>query len=234
MHKFTVLIVEDEKSISDFTSRTLVSHGYRVSCASTGKEALSLASSLCPDIILLDLGLPDLDGMEIIQTIRTWSGTPIIVVSARTLEDDKVQALDAGADDYLTKPFGVSELLARIRTSLRHSNKLNNGNGLPQHPYRARGLEIDFSKRTITVEGRAIHLTPIEYKLLCLLAKNVGKVLTHNYLLKEVWGNTLATDTPSLRVFMATLRKKIEDKPSQPKYIQTHVGIGYRMLRREE
>lgn len=234
MHKFTVLIVEDEKSISDFTSRTLVSHGYRVSCASTGKEALSLASSLCPDIILLDLGLPDLDGMEIIQTIRTWSGTPIIVVSARTLEDDKVQALDAGADDYLTKPFGVSELLARIRTSLRHSNKLNNGNGLPQHPYRARGLEIDFSKRTITVEGQAIHLTPIEYKIVAFLAQNSGKVMTYSAVMNNVWGPFAESDNKILRVNMANIRRKLEKNPAQPVYIFTEVGVGYRMADDED
>lgn len=234
MHKFTVLIVEDEKSISDFTSRTLVSHGYRVSCASTGKEALSLASSLCPDIILLDLGLPDLDGMEIIQTIRTWSGTPIIVVSARTLEDDKVQALDAGADDYLTKPFGVSELLARIRTSLRHSNKLQGGNGLAQHPYRARGLEIDFSKRTITVEGHAIHLTPIEYKIVAFLAQNSGKVMTYSAVMNNVWGPFAESDNKILRVNMANIRRKLERNPAQPVYIFTEVGVGYRMADDED
>ena len=187
MHKFTVLVVEDEKNICDFISKVLTSHDYRVSCASTGKEALSLASSLCPDIILLDLGLPDLDGIEVIQKIRSWSGNPIIVISARSLEDDKVQALDAGADDYLTKPFGTSELLARIRTSLRHSNKISS-NGLPQHPFRAKGLEIDFFKRNITVNGQAIHLTPIEYKIVAFLAQNSGKVMTYSAVMNNVWG----------------------------------------------
>lgn len=234
MHKFTVLIVEDEKSICDFTSRTLTSHGYRVSCASTGKEALSLASSLCPDVILLDLGLPDLDGMAVIENIRTWSGSPIIVVSARTHEDDKVRALDAGADDYLTKPFGISELLARIRTSLRHSNKVNNDNGLPPHPYRAKGLEIDFFKRNITVEGKAIHLTPIEYKIVAFLAQNSGKVMTYSAVMNNIWGPYAESDNKILRVNMANIRRKLEKNPAQPVYIFTEVGVGYRMADDEE
>ena len=178
MNKFNVLLIEDEKNICNFISKTLSSQGYRVSCASTGNEALSLATSLCPDILLLDLGLPDMDGMEVIQRFRTWSNRPIIVVSARTLEIDKVRALDAGADDYLTKPFGISELMARIRTSLRHSNpSANNGNTIP-HLYRAKGLEIDFFKRMITIDRQSIHLTPIEYKIVAFLAQNSGKVMT--------------------------------------------------------
>lgn len=234
MHKFTALIVEDEKSICDFTSRALASHGYRVSCASTGKEALSLASSLCPDIILLDLGLPDLDGMEIIHTVRTWSGTPIIVISARTQEEDKVHALDAGADDYLTKPFGIPELLARIRTSLRHSNKINQDNGLPPHPYRANGLEIDFLKRSITVKGQAVHLTPIEYKIVAFLAQNSGKVMTYSAVMNNVWGPYSESDNKILRVNMANIRRKLEKNPAQPVYIFTEVGVGYRMADDEE
>ncbi len=229
MHKFTVLLIEDEKSISDFTSRTLTSHNYRVVCASTGTEALSLASSLCPDIFLLDLGLPDMDGMEIIRSLRTWSGSPIIVVSARTLEDDKVRALDAGADDYLTKPFGTSELLARIRTSLRHSNKVNSDNGLPQHPYQAKGLKIDFFKRTITIHEEAVHLTPIEYKIVAFLAQNSGKVMTYSAVMNNVWGPYAESDNKILRVNMANIRRKLEKNPAQPVYIFTEVGVGYRM-----
>ena len=229
MHKFTVLVVEDEKNICDFISKVLTSHDYRVSCASTGKEALSLASSLCPDIILLDLGLPDLDGIEVIQKIRSWSGNPIIVISARSLEDDKVQALDAGADDYLTKPFGTSEPLARIRTSLRHSNKISS-NGLPQHPFRAKGLEIDFFKRNITVNGQAIHLTPIEYKIVAFLAQNSGKVMTYSAVMNNVWGPYAESDNKILRVNMANIRRKLENNPAQPIYIFTEVGVGYRMV----
>ncbi len=234
MHKFTVLIIEDEKSICDFTSRALVSHGYRVSCASTGKEALSLTSSLCPDIILLDLGLPDLDGMEIIHTVRTWSGMPIIVISARTQEEDKVRALDAGADDYLTKPFGIPELLARIRTSLRHSNRINQNNGLPPRPYRAKGLEIDFLKRSITVNGQAVHLTPIEYKIVVFLAQNSGKVMTYSAVMNNVWGPYSESDNKILRVNMANIRRKLEKNPAQPVYIFPEVGVGYRMADDEE
>lgn len=234
MHKFTVLIVEDEKSISDFIFKILSSHDYRVKCASTGKEALSLASSLCPDIILLDMGLPDIDGMEVIQKIRLWSGCPIIVISARTQEDDKVHALDAGADDYLTKPFGTSELLARIRTSLRHSNKSNSENGLPQHPYRAKGLEIDFFKRNITVNGQSIHLTPIEYKIVAFLAQNSGKVMTYSAVMNNVWGPYAESDNKILRVNMANIRRKLERNPAQPVYIFTEVGVGYRMAEDEE
>ena len=234
MHKFTVLLIEDEKSVSDFTSRTLTSHNYRVVCATTGEEALSLASSLCPDIYLLDLGLPDMDGMEIIRNLRTWSGAPVIVVSARTLEDDKVRALDAGADDYLTKPFGTSELLARIRTSLRHSNKVNSDNGLPQHPYQAKGLKIDFFKRTITIHGEDIHLTPIEYKIVAFLAQNSGKVMTYSAVMNNVWGPYAESDNKILRVNMANIRRKLEKNPAQPVYIFTEVGVGYRMADDEE
>lgn len=234
MHKFTVLVVEDEKNISDFISKILSAHNYRVSCASTGAEAISLSTSLCPDIILLDMGLPDLDGMEIIQRVRTWSGCPIIVISARTQEDDKVRALDAGADDYLTKPFGTSELLARIRTSLRHSNKISSDNGLPQQPYRAKGLEIDFFKRIISVEGKAIHLTPIEYKIVAFLAQNSGKVMTYSAVMNNVWGPYAESDNKILRVNMANIRRKLEKNPAQPVYIFTEVGVGYRMVDDED
>lgn len=234
MNKFTVLLIEDEKSICDFTSRSLSTQGYRVSCASTGREALSLASSLCPDIFLLDLGLPDMDGMDIIHQIRTWTNCPIIVISARTQEDDKVMALDAGADDYLTKPFGISELMARIRTSLRHSNRIDSGFSVPSHPYHAMDLEINFLKRTVTKAGQPIHLTPIEYKIVAFLAQNSGKVMTYSAVMNNVWGPYAESDNKILRVNMANIRRKLEQNPAQPAYIFTEVGVGYRMADDED
>ena len=181
--------------------------------------------------MILDLGLPDMDGVEIIKKVRGWSSLPIIVVSARSEDRDKISALDAGADDYLTKPFSADELLARVRVALRRIRYDSARQGAESSVFENGGLKIDYAAGCAYVDGEEVHLTPIEYKLLCLLAHNVGKVLTHNMILKEIWGNVLPSDTPSLRVFMATLRKKIEQVPSQPKYIQTHVGVGYRMLR---
>lgn len=234
MNKFNILIIEDEKNISNFISKTLSSHGYRVSCASTGHEALSLATSLCPDILLLDLGLPDMDGMEVIQNFRTWSNCPIIVVSARTLEADKVRALDAGADDYLTKPFGTSELMARIRTSLRHSNPWRGSQTALPHHYHAKDLEIDFFKRTITIGGKSVHLTPIEYKIVAFLAQNSGKVMTYSAVMNNVWGPYTEPDNKILRVNMANIRRKLEKNPAEPVYIYTEVGVGYRMADDED
>ncbi len=234
MNKFTILVIEDEKNISDFISKSLTYQGYRVCCAYTGKEALSLASSLCPDIFLLDLGLPDMDGMEIIKQIRSWSGRPIIVVSARTQEDDKVRALDAGADDYLTKPFGTSELMARIRASLRNSSRLHNDHGLPLHPYHAKDLKIDFFKRIITIQGEPVHLTPIEYKIVAFLAQNSGKVMTYSAVMNNVWGPYAESDNKILRVNMANIRRKLEINPAEPVYIFTEVGVGYRMADDED
>lgn len=228
--KFSVLVIEDEKNILDFIVKSLTAHNYKVTAAATGNEALSLITSLCPDIILLDLGLPDMDGCKIIETVRTWSSIPIIVVSARTQEDEKVHALDLGADDYLTKPFGVPELLARIRTSLRHSNRLNNGSELYKKPYRAKELEIDFLKRKITLSGQAIHLTPIEYKIVAYLAQNSGKVMTYSTIMNNVWGPYAESDNKILRVNMANIRRKLEMNPAEPVYIFTEVGVGYRML----
>lgn len=183
-----------------------------------------------PDIILLDLGLPDLDGVEVIRKVRSWSNVPIIVISARNDDHDKIEALDAGADDYLTKPFSVDELLARLRVTLRRLSYIQNSHPAEESVFVNGDLKIDYASGCVFVEDRELHLTPIEYKLLCLLAKNVGKVLTHTYLLREVWGSVLETDIASLRVFMATLRKKIETDTVHPKYIQTHVGVGYRMI----
>jgi len=183
------------------------------------------------DVIILDLGLPDMDGVEIIRKIRGWSTVPIIVVSARSEDSDKVEALDAGADDYLTKPFSIDELLARLRAALRRRQLDDTGLAPQESVYRNGNLSIDYAAGCVYRDDREIHLTPIEYKLLCVLAKNTGKVLTHNYILKEVWGNAFSADASSLRVFMATLRKKIEENPATPQYIQTHIGVGYRMIR---
>ncbi|MCI5530075.1 MAG: response regulator transcription factor [Blautia sp.] len=231
MNKAKILIVEDDAAISNLISTTLETQEYQHHVAKTGVAALLEAASYSPDVMILDLGLPDMDGVEIIRKVRGWSNMPIIIVSARSEDSDKVGALDAGADDYLTKPFSVEELLARLRVALRRvrydSQRLKEESSI----YVNGELKIDYAAGCVYVGEREVHLTPIEYKLLCLLAKNTGKVLTHNYILKEVWGNALASDTPSLRVFMATLRKKIEPVPSEPKYIQTHIGVGYRMLR---
>ena len=190
------------------------------------------AVSYNPDIIILDLGLPDMDGIDIISKVRTFSSVPIIVLSARSEDRDKVGALDAGADDYVTKPFSTDELLARIRVALRRAMYDTSKTDTRRRIYQNGDLKIDFLAGCAYMGGRELHLTPIEYKLLCLLAKNTGKVLTHNFILKEVWGSTIASDTPSLRVFMATLRKKIETDTSNPQYIQTHIGVGYRMLKK--
>lgn len=229
-NKFSVLVIEDEKNILDFIVKSLTAHNYKATPATTGKEALSLIASICPDIILLDLGLPDMDGCEIIKNVRTWSSNPIIVVSARTQEEDKVRALDLGADDYLTKPFGVPELLARLRTSLRHSNKLNNDSDLYKKPYHAEDLTIDFLKRKILLGDEEIHLTPIEYKIVAYLAQNSGKVMTYSTIMNNVWGPYAESDNKILRVNMANIRRKLELNPAEPVYIFTEVGVGYRML----
>ena len=189
------------------------------------------ATSQAPDIVLLDLGLPDMDGVEVVKSIRSWSQMPIIVVSARTEDADKIRALDAGADDYLTKPFSVGELLARIRTTLRRLSHQAAEGPAPAPAFDNGELHVDFAAETVYLAGRKLHLTPMEYKLLCLLARNVDRVLTHQFILREVWDTTSKSDLASLRVIMGTLRKKIEEDPARPRYIQTHVGVGYRMLR---
>ena len=225
-----IIIVEDDPGISKYLQAALRSHGYDILLAPDGKTALEMIASHCPDVLLLDLGLPDMDGSEIIRSVRTWSRMPIIIISARSAEIDKAAALDMGADDYLTKPFSIDELLARIRVAIRKMNydKREDKN---EAIFVNGGLKIDYSAGLVYVDGQEVHLTPIEYKLLCLLAQNVGKVLTHNYILDKVWVNALESDTQSLRVFMATLRKKIEKNSSEHKYIQTHIGVGYRMVR---
>ena len=231
MNKPQILVIEDDAAVSSLIATTLETQNYQYHTAKTGAAGILDAVSYRPDVMLLDLGLPDMDGMDIIKKVRTWSSLPIIVVSARSDDRDKVAALDAGADDYLTKPFSVEELLARLRVALRRVRFESERENTQTSVYKNGELTIDYAAGCVYLNDKEVHLTPIEYRLLCLLAKNTGKVLTHNYILKEIWGSTLASDTPSLRVFMATLRKKIEPVPGEARFIQTHIGVGYRMLR---
>lgn len=223
--KVNILIVEDEKNISTFMATTLKNNDYKVIECQTGSEALSITTSHCPDLILLDLGLPDIDGITVLKSIRGWSTVPIIIISARTVEKEKVYALDAGADDYITKPFGTSELLARIRTALRHSSKRSTNN-----VFKAKNLSIDFDKRLITVDEAEVHLTQIEFKLVSLLAQNAGKVLTYDYIITSIWGPYADKNNQILRVNMANIRRKLEKNPGDPQFIFTEVGVGYRMI----
>ena len=232
-HKLSILLVEDEKNICDFISTSLSAQDYRISTAHTGKEALPIITSQCPDLILLDMGLPDMDGMEIIRQVRTWSSVPIIVLSARTQEQEKVRALDLGADDYLTKPIGTSELLARIRTALRHSNRLNTDSPLYKRPFHAKGLTIDFEKHLVSVDGKDVHLTQIEFKIISLLAQNSGRVMTYDTIISNIWGPYADDDNSILRVNMAHIRRKLEQNPAEPQYVFTEIGIGYRMIEDE-
>ena len=229
MNKYTILVVEDDKPVRTLITTTLKANGYRFIEALTGEEAILQATSHNPDIILLDLGLPDMDGVEIIRKVRSWSNVPIIVISARSEDSDKIGALDSGADDYLTKPFSVEELLARLRVTQRRLAML--GAEHADTVFVNGSLRIDYAAGCAYLDGNELHLTPIEYKLLCLLAQNVGKVLTHTYITQRIWGNSWENDIASLRVFMATLRKKLESAPDSPQYIQTHIGVGYRMLK---
>lgn len=231
MNKSKILVIEDDPAITNLIRTTLDTQDYQYHTARTGSAGLMDAVAYNADVIILDLGLPDMDGVEIIRKIRGWSTVPIIVVSARSEDSDKVEALDAGADDYLTKPFSIDELLARLRAALRRRQLDDTGLAPQESVYRNGNLSIDYAAGCVYRDDREIHLTPIAYKLLCVLAKNTGKVLTHNYILKEVWGNAFSADASSLRVFMATLRKKIEENPATPQYIQTHIGVGYRMIR---
>ena len=230
MNKPLILVVEDDPTVRNLITTTLKSNDYRYITASNGEAAIMAATTQQPDIVFLDLGLPDLDGVEIIQRIRTWSQMPIIVISARSEDSDKVSALDAGADDYLTKPFSVTELLARLRVAQR---RISSSAAKPEDSvFRNGNLTIDYGAGCAFLKGEALKLTPTEYKLLCLLAKDVGKVLTHTYLTDKIWGSSWDSDMASLRVHMATLRKKLE-KNQDTQYIQTHIGIGYRMLKIE-
>ena len=231
--RISILVIEDEKSICDFISRTLEINDYRVNTAFTGREGLQMITSAPPDLVLLDLGLPDMDGNEIIKKTREWSSMPIVVISARTQEKEKVEALDLGADDYITKPFGTSELLARIRTALRHSNKISTTDQLTIRPYHAKDLKVDFEKRLITFKGQEIHLTRVEYKIVSYLARNSGKVITYDSIINEVWGPYAGDNNRILRVNMANIRRKIEVNPGEPEYIFTELGVGYRMIEDE-
>ena len=231
MNKAQILVVEDDNAVAKLMVATMESQGYQYRIAKTGAGAIMEALSYKPEVMILDLGLPDTDGIEVINKIRAWSNMPIIVVSARSEDADKVAALDAGADDYLTKPFSVDELLARLRVALRRVRYDRQRLSEESSVYENGGLRIDYAAGCVYLDGNDIHLTPIEYKLLVLLAKNTGKVLTHNYILREIWGNPTKSDVKSLRVFMVTLRKKLEKTPSEPRYIQTHIGVGYRMIR---
>lgn len=228
-NKQKILIVEDEQSIINFVTAVLTANGYDVILAKTGAQARTMATSHCPDLVLLDLGLPDMDGVEIIKFIRSWTRLPIIVVSARTQERDKVEALDLGADDYISKPFGTSELLARIRTAMRHINASGAASSAEGTVFKTGGLVIDYEKRRVSVDGSDVHLTQNEFKIVSLLSRHAGKVLTHDYIIKEIWGPGLKGDNQILRVNMANIRRKLENNPAVPQYILTEVGVGYRM-----
>ena len=232
MNKLQILVVEDDTPVRNLITTTLKAQDYRFSVAVNGKEAVMSAASLNPDVILLDLGLPDIDGVEVIRRIRSWSNMPIIVISARSEDNDKIDALDAGAYDYLTKPFSVDELLARLRVTQRRLAQMQ-GSTNQAAVYVNGRLRIDYASGCVYLDDEEMHLTPIEYKLLCLLAQNTGKVLTHKFITQSVWGSSWENDVGSLRVFMATLRKKLEKPSGSPQYIQTHIGIGYRMLKIE-
>lgn len=230
-----ILVVEDEAGIAGMMSSILHANGYTVLQAGTGREALAQAASRAPDLIILDLGLPDMDGQKVIRSVREWSEIPIIVVSARTHERDKVEALDSGADDYLTKPFSPAELLARIRTALRHADRRKATDGEAYAGIYEKGdLKIDFSRHLVTLRNDSIHLTQNEYRILETLARNAGKVLTYEYLIHRVWGPSAVTDPQILRVNMANIRRKIEANPASPVYVRTEIGVGYRMAENEE
>ncbi|WP_273399265.1 response regulator [Traorella massiliensis] len=233
MNKTLILVVEDDAPIRNLITTTLKTHDYKYIVAANGENAIMEASSHNPDIVLLDLGLPDIDGVEVIRRIRSWSNMPIIVISARSEDSDKIEALDEGADDYLTKPFSVEELLARLRVTQRRLAIMDASSTSNEAIFTNGHLKIDFAAGCAYLDNEELHLTPIEYKLLCLMAKNIGKVLTHTYITQKIWGSSWENDVTSLRVFMATLRKKIESKPNSPQYIQTHIGVGYRMMKVE-
>ena len=226
-----VLIVEDDRAICNFIRRVLEANGYEALIAFCGREALSMLTSHCPDVVILDLGLPDMDGFEVITELRKWSLMPVVVVSARTDEREKVRVLDAGADDYITKPFGTSELLARIRTAIRHT-RMTGGNPTiaKENKFRAQGLVIDYDKYRVYIDDRDAGLTQNEFKLVALLGRYAGRVLTYDYLIREIWGPNKAYDNQILRVNMANIRRKIEKNPAEPQYIFTEVGVGYRMV----
>ncbi len=225
-----VLVVEDEKGIAHFISTILSSNGYEPLQASTGSEAMTMISSHCPDLVILDLGLPDMDGLNILRSLREWSSLPVVVVSARSHEHDKVEALDLGADDYLTKPFGTAELLARVRTAIRHTRTTSDNDEIAQRgTYTVGELTIDYNKHQVLVRGENVHLTLSEFRIVALLGKYAGKVLTYDYIIKELWGPRAGGNNQILRVNMANIRRKIEKNPAEPEYLFTEVGVGYRL-----
>lgn len=225
-----VLIVEDDKNIGNFLRTILEANAYEVILTQSGAEASSLITSQCPDILILDLGLPDMDGMEILESVRKWSGMPIIVVSARSHEKDKVKALDMGADDYITKPFGTSELLARIRAAIRHARGPIGSAGAQSLSFLSGRLVIDYDKHRVFIDGEDAGFTQNEFRLLSLLGKYAGKVLIYDYMMKEIWGPNMKDDNRILRVNMANIRRKIEKNPAQPEFIFTEIGVGYRIV----
>lgn len=225
--KELILLIEDASQMRRLLRVTLQSRGYRLIEAPTGQEGLMHAATRNPDVVLLDLGLPDMDGVEVTKQLREWSEVPVIVISAREQEEDKIKALDAGADDYLTKPFGAGELLARIRVALRHKTLLHADQKDPV--FFLDGLRVDLAARQVFLNEKEIHLTPIEYRLLVVLVKNAGRVVTHTQLLKEVWGPVYGSQTQYLRVYMTQLRRKLESNPAQPKFLINEPGIGYRL-----
>ncbi len=230
-----ILVIEDDPGINAFLRTTLTAENYDVLTVLDGKNALQVIASHCPDCILLDLGLPDMDGSEIIRSVRGWTQTPIIVISARSMENDKAAALDQGADDYITKPFGVVELLARIRAALRHTCTMAEKDEIGlTGVYRVYGLEINYRKHRVTVNGEDIRLTPNEYRIVALLGKHAGRVMTYKAILRELWGPSAAMDNKILRVHMASIRRKMEVNPNEPQYIFTEVGVGYRMAEEED
>lgn len=225
-----ILIIEDDRAICSFMRRVLEANGYEAIAAFTGREGLSMLTSHCPDVVILDLGLPDMEGMQVLSELRKWSLMPVVVVSARTDEREKVRMLDAGADDYITKPFGTSELLARIRTAIRHTHMAgSNPNVARENKFKAMGLVIDYDKYRVYIDERDAGLTQNEFKLVALLGRYAGRVLTYDYLIREIWGPNKAYDNQILRVNMANIRRKIEADPGRPEYIFTEVGVGYRM-----
>ena len=224
-----ILVVEDEKSIAHFISTVLANNGYEAMQARSGSEAISMISSHCPDLIILDLGLPDMDGLDILRQLRSWSSLPVVVVSARAHEKDKVTALDLGADDYLTKPFGTDELLARVRTAIRHTRTASGNDEIAQKgTYTVRELTIDYNKHQVLKNGQNVRLTLSEFRIVALLGKYAGKVLTYDFIIRELWGPRASGDNQILRVNMANIRRKIEKNPAEPEYLFTEVGVGYR------
>ncbi len=225
-----ILIAEDEKNIAHFISAMLTSNGYETLQARTGAETLNMLSSHCPDLVILDLGLPDMDGIEVLRQLRSWSSLPVVVVSARSHESDKVSALDLGADDYLTKPFGTAELLARVRTAIRHTRTASGNDEIARlGTYTVGDMTIDYNKHQVLIGGKNVKLTLSEFRIVALLGKHAGKVLTYDFLMKELWGPRANADNQILRVNMANIRRKVEKNPAEPEYLFTEVGVGYRL-----